>query len=279
MKENQEITSNVISADGLNFVMLGLDIDGITIHHNKTNTFYELEEIRRICRFVSQATLNKGSLIIDAGANIGNHSLYFGGIFPECEVHSFEMNPFTFKLLNKNIANSGLINIYPMNFGLSSRPGNCGIKNNKDLGGAQLDFNSESSKDVSLTTLDLYLEEISFSDIALIKIDVEGHEIPCLKGGIKSIEKYRPMIYLEIKELEHFREICNILSNLNYTILYAADSAVPNFLFVDKESASKIISSDEVEKIKIGLCYQLVAKWQLIRKVKNLQKELEKKEI
>ena len=51
------------------------------------------------------------------------------------------------------------MNISPINLGLSFSPGNCGIKNiSKDgklvnLGGAQLNFNSENNQEVELTTL------------------------------------------------------------------------------------------------------------------------------
>ena len=41
------------------------------------------------------------------------------------------------------------------------------------------------------------LDSFAFKDVDFIKIDVEGHELPVIKGGIETISTYRPTIILE----------------------------------------------------------------------------------
>ena len=49
---------------------------------------------------------------------------------------------------------------------------------------------------VSVTTLDSF----GFTDIALLKIDVEGHEMRVLKGALETIRRERPVILIEIEQ-------------------------------------------------------------------------------
>ena len=52
--------------------------------------------------------------------------------------------------------------------------------------------------DVKITTLSSFIPYLSDKNIALIKIDVEGHELEVLEGGIEFITKFQiPFIVLE----------------------------------------------------------------------------------
>lgn len=41
------------------------------------------------------------------------------------------------------------------------------------------------------------IDEFNFENIDYIKIDVDGYELPVLKGAVKTIEKYKPILVLE----------------------------------------------------------------------------------
>src|SRR5262249_26507133 len=47
-------------------------------------------------------------LIFDCGANIGMSTLYFKWLFPKSRIRCFEPDPYTYQILNKNIANNRL---------------------------------------------------------------------------------------------------------------------------------------------------------------------------
>ena len=51
-----------------------------------------------------------------------------------------------------------------------------------------------------------------------IKIDVEGHELQVLKGSKETIQKYRPILLVEIQNLQCYQLIEAYLAQLNYKI-------------------------------------------------------------
>lgn len=73
---------------------------------------------------------------------------------------------------------------------------------NKFLGNA---FIKES--EVEITTLNSFIPYLSNKKIALIKLDVEGHELQVLEGGTKLIIKYHvPFVVLEFSP-SHLKEV------------------------------------------------------------------------
>ena len=137
---------------------------------------------------------------LDIVANIGNHTIFFADKFKD--VYAFEPNPATFEVLQINCKYaSEHKNIVPLNFGLSDTEGNLPFYiNHSNIGGASIiNANNESIKDsiqVNVRRLD-DLTELRDADIALIKIDVEGHEINVLKGAKSIISKNMPAILFE----------------------------------------------------------------------------------
>ena len=78
--------------------------------------WFEKRELYAVEKFFSSMQLDK-KICIDAGANIGNHSLFFSRIFER--VFSFEPNKEVFKLLEINALS--VSNITPLNLGLSDK--------------------------------------------------------------------------------------------------------------------------------------------------------------
>jgi FkbM family methyltransferase len=136
----------------------------------------------------------KRSAAIDAGANIGNHSVYFSDHF--AEVLSFEPNARTFKLLHWNAELAE--NISCFNVGLSNTAETAKLNLLEgNTGGASLKRAAAAGQtvDIELARLDDAVQ--TGLPIALIKIDVEGWEYEVLEGGEKTIAKHRPLILFE----------------------------------------------------------------------------------
>lgn len=97
--------------------LLGFGYDHIT---NFISVFgrYEEEELVAYKHFTEYHKLING-VAVDAGANIGNHSVYFSELYNN--FFSFEPNPATFDVLKINTKNRGNIAICPV--GLSYQPG------------------------------------------------------------------------------------------------------------------------------------------------------------
>jgi FkbM family methyltransferase len=78
----------------------------------------------------------------------------------------------------------------------------------------------EETKPVQQITLDeLWISEGS-PDIDLLKVDVEGAEVPVLKGGRKLIETCSPVILFENQHIDQFSglEPAKLLAELGYLI-------------------------------------------------------------
>lgn len=128
-------------------------------------------------------------LVIDVGANIGNHSLYLASV--GVKVVGFEPDP----VLASCAALSAQINDFPhmevKNIALGSerttarlvapQPGNSGMTSLKVGRG-----------DIPVHPLD----DFDMAPVC-IKIDVEGMELKVLHGAQETIAKHRPMLYVE----------------------------------------------------------------------------------
>jgi hypothetical protein len=67
------------------------------------------------------------------------------------------------------------------------------------------------TKTVTLTTLDRF----GLRDVAFVKIDVEGHEVEVLKGGMETFSRDRPVVLVEIKT-KNLNEVTRFFDELGY---------------------------------------------------------------
>ncbi len=144
--------------------------------------------------------LNPGDCFIDIGANIGLMSLYASKLVGETgKVISFEAHPETFKWFQFNIDLNHAANIQANSFALGSEAGNAEIYDNWDInrGGASLIVKSKDSVGHAIEVK--VLDEVLDSKVVpkLIKIDVEGFELPVLQGAEKTIRKHQPILVVE----------------------------------------------------------------------------------
>ncbi len=166
------------------------------------------DSLKLIISFLKKKQLKfSNEILIDIGANIGNHSIYFSEYFKK--IYAYEPNPATFQLLNFN---SKFVckknNIFPKMIGLSNKKNLLNFEiNNSNLGASKIIKNKSQSKRQIISIKVDKLDDI-FSDankVAVIKIDVEGHELEALKGAEKLIIKNKPYIIFE----QHAGEIKN----------------------------------------------------------------------
>ena len=129
---------------------------------------------------------------IDIGANIGNHSLYFSDYFKH--VYSFEPSPRTFKLLSINAELMNNITCFDVGISDSNRSAQLSSSGHNIGGASVTEALTDPSQTVELRILDSFAE---LKDIKLIKIDVEGHELPVIMGAKNTILKNQPIILFE----------------------------------------------------------------------------------
>ena len=177
------------------FDHIGLEINNFGI--------YEENLLNAIMSFLKDmVNLKKFDLILDVGANIGNHSLYFSNFSKQ--VFSYEPNPNTFELLKFNTKNLSSINIY--NIGISNKNENKFLnESNFNIGDSAI-VSSDEKEDIEKNNKILHeiscmklddLEHLSDEKISMIKIDVEQHEYEVMDGASKLIDKNQPVLIFE----------------------------------------------------------------------------------
>lgn len=131
--------------------------------------------------------LNRGDIFVDVGANIGLMSIHAAKIVGnEGVVYSFEANPDTEKILNKNRSLNGLSNLRIVQKALGSSNSSGKIYTNWHVnrGGASLIKPEHESNfyEVDVVRFDDFMKDKLNKDIRLLKIDIEGFELEALKG-------------------------------------------------------------------------------------------------
>ena len=144
--------------------------------------------------------------VLDIGANIGNHSVFFSDICG-AKVLSFEPNVTNFSVLLRNCTGR---NIIPFN----TLVGNAGTYAQKIINESNMGSISYGKSDSG--ELAMPIDALGLYDVALIKIDVEGMEYDVLLGAIGTMGRCSPAIMVEIEGNDSKTE--KLLIELGYDI-------------------------------------------------------------
>jgi FkbM family methyltransferase len=176
-----------------------------------------------------------GDIVFDIGANIGAHTLGLAqSVGPTGRVFAFEPTDFAFAKLKRNLVlNPNLLartdarqillaaqvnaprqtEIYaswPLKTDASVHPKHRG--------------RLVTTLHASVDTLDRLVECEGIERLNLIKIDVDGFEYPVLKGGLRTIAKFRPLLVMEMSPYVHaeqnqsFEALVALLRDCGYSL-------------------------------------------------------------
>lgn len=180
--------------------------------------------------------IKPGSFALDIGANIGAHTLPIAEIVGDRgRVIAFEPTDYAFAKLQKNLAlNPSLAervvpvqavllagneaekpDAIPSSWSLESSPGQ-GEVHPVHGGTFQTLVGARS------VTLDDWFDENPTERLDFAKIDVDGYEIGVIQGGMKTFEKWKPVLMMEFAPYifaergRSFGELLDLLNSLNY---------------------------------------------------------------
>jgi len=143
--------------------------------------------------------------------------------FSAKKIYAFEANNLNYLELNNNINSLKLENINPVNLAIGDT--------NKEV---NIEINEESSKisdkgiKVLMTTIDDYINKNNIKSVDLIKMDIEGFEQKALRGAIKTIKTFKPVLAITIyHNANDFFEIKPMLEDLDIGYQFYIKKANP----------------------------------------------------
>ncbi len=187
---------------------------------------YELEMLHDMCLW-----LEKDSLVVDAGANVGNHALYLAAV-ASAKVVAFEPSALLAGHLRKSVARNDLDSrVEVREQGLGRIPARAHFREAlpENLGAQALET---GSGDMEVVRLD---DVVLPGPIAMIKVDVEGMEMDVLEGARELIRRDRPLIYVESQDEASFKRLAAWAAANNYGY-WESFNITPTHLFRPLES-------------------------------------------
>lgn len=162
-------------------------------------------------------------LIVDAGAHIGNHTLWFAGVMGR-RVLAFEPSAGSFEQLVANVETNLLMSrVHACRAALGARAGVCEVvEGSPDNSGSRRV--AYGSGDVPVVALD-DMDELP-EPVAVLKIDVEGAAMAVLAGARATLEHFRPVVYVECD----YDQAAKALEDLSYDY-YGWLGATPVHIF------------------------------------------------
>lgn len=167
--------------------------------------FHQLNELLFL-----KYNLKENMVFIDVGANQGEFTLYGASLLRKGKVIAFEPVEKIRSQLMENIRLNNYQNVEVFTYGLSNE--NCTIPIYTSLEQNEYSGVNEGLSSLYKTQIRSHLEQLvevkifdiefenRLNQIDLIKIDIEGAELYALKGMMRSIRKFKPLILIEINE-------------------------------------------------------------------------------
>lgn len=210
------------------------DTDYIQGKISRTGQPYELSMLQDMA-----ARLQPGALVLDIGANIGNHSLYLA-IVARAAVHAFEPNDALCQGLEQSIQANDLENLVTVHqAGVSDAAGFATFRNQDtaNLGAQSLTVQRDANEaPIRLVRLDDLIFDLP---VSMVKIDVEGMELDVLDGARKLIQTDRPLLYIEAQTVTDFEKHAHFLESFGYFYLRTFN-ATPTHIYLHESHAESI---------------------------------------
>jgi len=165
--------------------------------------------------------------VIEVGANMGVHTVPMAMELARQgrTMLAFEPQPVIFQQLCANLALNGLMNVTAMPYAIGAEAGvvSFAVPNYQVFGNfgatemvaSGAPASQTVTQQVACFPLDSYVRS---GDVALIKIDVEGFELAVLKGAVGTIERARPILYVENDRTAQSAELIGWLLKHRYRL-------------------------------------------------------------
>ena len=159
---------------------------------------------------------------IDVGANTGVYSVMACTLTKGRDIIAFEPHPLILNYLKRNLECNGFLDRVEIhNIALSDASGNLSLYIPDQWHGL-IETSASLEKGFQISTSSIEVEVRRLDDIpinsriAVIKVDIEGHEYAFLNGARKTIDQSRPIIFAEVLSVAKRHLLDQFLRDANY---------------------------------------------------------------
>ncbi|MHA1335984.1 MAG: FkbM family methyltransferase [Promethearchaeota archaeon] len=181
----------------------------LPLNYYETSVFFYECGLKLLKNSIIKKIENKD--FIDGGAFIGDSAYVFEKRYNPNKIYAFEPDKKNYYLLLKTIKLNNLNKVIPINKGLHN------IKkrlNLKSMNSGSF-ICKQGDQNIQLIKIDDFVFENNI-DVGLIKLDIEGFELNAIKGAIKTIKKFKPVLLISIYHNgEEFFEAIKFLKKIN----------------------------------------------------------------
>lgn len=218
----------------------------------RLGSFYELDLLEYLDAMFARAGR---PVVIDVGANIGNHSVFFGK-YVASHVIAIEPNQELLAVLERNLRGNlrdpSSWSIVACALGATEGVGLVEVPEGagRNLGMARirpLPAGHERVGSVTVTTLDrvvatYYGRGRLEAPVGLIKVDVEGMELDVLRGAAATVARFGPDIVVEARTAPEKAAVDEILEPWGY-VPVSRHCATPTYHYVRNPSAGRVLAA------------------------------------
>ena len=170
---------------------------------------------------VFQQIVRPGMTAIEVGANIGTHTVVLARALGSTgQLIVFEPQRTIYHLLCTNICLNNLMNVATYQAAAGRLCGSTRVPylnyfDDNNFGGIELGKSPDG-----MTVPVIALDSLGLAQCDFIKIDVEGMELEVLHGAQATIDRFRPILYLENDRKEHSRDLFEHLTRCRYRLYW-----------------------------------------------------------
>lgn len=171
-------------------------IDGCKYYFQKKQKMFFVESEVNIHGLI-KGILQPGDTFVDIGSNMGQYSLPIAKrVGSKGRVIAADANPENIMNLRKNIEINNLGNVTALHLAVSDHDGQSTFYLTGESGTGSLLQRGDAAQPIQIQsiTLDSLVKSLNVDDVDLLKIDVEGSEIECIRGGRLALKNTRHVI-------------------------------------------------------------------------------------
>ncbi len=217
-------------------------------------------------KIVYLSLVKRGDTVFDVGANIGYYTWHFAHLVgDQGKVYAFEPVPETFAKISRTITDDfHLKNVQLIEKAVGEQsavaemhvPGNCQQASLGWLTAGSWVDSPVTSRQVSVISLDEYIEENRIAKLDFMKLDTEGYELMSMKGARRTLSSWKPLLCLQLCSIwfkdcgYSAADLAAFLETCGYTHFYLVRHSV--FKLVDNRRQLGVESFGGTAKLVCG---------------------------